>query len=110
VTARSIIWGVVAMAPLALLEWLGGARPVITALGTAGAIYLGVVITALGYLAWNWGLAQVEASRAAVFLTVQPIAGALLGVLFLHEPLTAFTLAGGALVVLGLWLTATGQG
>jgi drug/metabolite transporter (DMT)-like permease len=41
---------------------------------------------------------------------VQPIAGALLGVLFLHEPLTAFTLAGGALVVLGLWLTATGQG
>ena len=108
VTARSIIWGVVAMAPLALLEWLGGARPVMTALGTAGAIYLGVVITGLGYLAWNWGLAQVEASRAAVFLTVQPIAGALLGVLFLHEPLTAFTLAGGALVVLGLWLTATG--
>ena len=110
VTARSIIWGVVAMAPLALLEWLGGARPVMTALGTAGAIYLGVVITGLGYLAWNWGLAQVEASRAAVFLTVQPIAGALLGVLFLHEPLTAFTLAGGALVVIGLWLTATGQG
>jgi len=31
-------------------------------------------------------------------------------VLFLHEPLTPFTLAGGALVVAGLWLTATGQG
>jgi drug/metabolite transporter (DMT)-like permease len=58
---------------------------------------------------WNWGLARVGASRAAVFLTVQPIAGALLAVAFLHEPLTAFTAGGGALVVLGLWLAATGQ-
>lgn len=81
-----------------------------TASGAVGALYLGVVITALGSLVWNWGLAHVEASRAAVFLTVQPIAGALLGVLFLHEPLTVFTAVGGALVVLGLWLTATGQG
>jgi drug/metabolite transporter (DMT)-like permease len=110
VTARSIIWGGMAMVPLALLEWQGGARPVLTAVGAGGALYLAVVITALGYLAWNWALAQVEASRAAVFLTVQPIAGALLGVAFLHEPLTVFTLAGGALIVLGLWLTARGQG
>jgi len=110
VTARSIIWGGLAMAPLALLEWQGGARPVLTAAGAAGTIYLAVVITALGYLAWNWALAQVEASRAAVFLTVQPIAGALLGVVFLHEPLTVFTLAGGVLIVIGLWLTATGPG
>jgi len=110
VTARSIVWGSAAMAPLALLEWAGGARPVLTASGALGALYLGVVITALGYLLWNWALARAEASRAAVFVTVQPIAGALLGVLFLHEPLTMFTLAGGALVVLGLCLTATGQG
>jgi drug/metabolite transporter (DMT)-like permease len=110
VTARSIIWGGAAMGPLALLEWQGGARPVLTAAGAGGALYLAVVITALGYLAWNWALAQVEASRAAVFLTVQPIAGALLGVAFLHEPLTGFTLAGGALIVLGLWLTARRQG
>ena len=45
-----------------------------------------------------------------MLITVQPIARALLGVLFLHGPLTAFTVAGGVLVVLGLWLTATGQG
>jgi len=110
VTARSLIWGAVAMAPLALLEWQGGARPVLTAGAAGGALYLAVVITALGALVWNWALAQVEASSAAVFLTVQPIAGALLGVAFLREPLTVFTLAGGALIVLGLWLTARGQG
>ena len=108
VTARSIVWGAAAMVPLALLEWRSGARVAVTAWGAVGALYLGVVITALGYLLWNWALARAEASRVAVFITVQPIVGALLGVLFLHEPLTAFTLAGGALVVVGLWLTATG--
>jgi len=108
VTARSIVWGALAMAPLALLEWWGGLRPALTAGGAAGALYLGVVITALGVVFGDWGLARVEASRAAVFLTVQPIAGALLGVAFLHEPLTVFTAVGGALIVLGLWLTATG--
>jgi len=110
VTARSIVWGGLAMIPLALAEWLGGARPVLTAGAVAGALYLGVVITALGYLLWNWALARAEASRAAVFLTVQPIAGVLLGALVLREPLTVFTLAGGVLVVLGLWMTATGRG
>jgi drug/metabolite transporter (DMT)-like permease len=109
VTARSIVWGAAAMAPLALAEWLGGARPVVTAGAAVGALYLGIVITAFGYLAWNWALARAAASRAAAFITVQPIAGALLGVLFLHESLTAFTLGGGALVVAGLWLTAAGH-
>ena len=110
VTARSITWGAVAVAPLAAGEWLAGSRPVMTAGAVIGAVYLGLIITAGGYLLWNWALGRVEASRAAVFITVQPIAGAVLGVLFLHEPLTIFTVAGGGLVVAGLWLTATGPG
>ena len=110
VTARSIAWGAVALAPLAVAEWWAGSRPALTAGGIAGTLYLGVIITAGGYLSWNWALGRVEASRAAVFITVQPIAGALLGVLFLHESLTIFTVVGGGLVVAGLWLTATGQG
>ena len=65
-----------------------------------------------GALPAAWAIVKINVapSRAAVFLTVQPIAGALLGVAFLHESLTVFTLAGGALIVLGLWLTARGQG
>jgi len=68
-------------------------------------MYLALVITAFGYLAWNWALRRVEAPRAAIFLNVQPVVGALLGVALLGEPLTAFTLAGGALIVAGLGVT-----
>jgi drug/metabolite transporter (DMT)-like permease len=110
VTARSIVWGGLAMVPLAAAEWAAGSRPALSPAGALGVLYLGLVITALGYLLWNWALARVDASRAAVFIAVQPIAGALLGIVLLKEPLTVFTVAGGALVVTGLWLTATGRG
>jgi drug/metabolite transporter (DMT)-like permease len=109
VTARSIVWGTVVMAPLAALEWAAGARPVPTPLAVAGTLYLAVVITAGGYLLWNVGLARMEASRAAAFLTVQPVVGALLGALVLGERVTIFTAIGGALIVIGLWMTVTGR-
>lgn len=109
VTVRSIVWGAVVMVPFVVAEWLGGARPVLTAASVAGALYLAVVITAFGYLLWNWALARVAAPQVAVFVTVQPIGGAILGIVLLHEPLTAFTVAGGALIALGLSLTVTGR-
>jgi len=102
VTAWSILWGLCAMAPLAGLEWLAGARPAWTAAALWGTAYLALVVTALGYLVWNYALERVEAPRLALFINVQPVVGALLGVWWLREPLTVFTVAGGVLVLLGL--------
>jgi drug/metabolite transporter (DMT)-like permease len=103
VTAQSILWGALAMVPLAALE-----TPVTirwSAALIAGVGYLSVVITAFGYLTWNWALARVSAPRAAISLSVQPVLGALLGVALLGEPFTAFTAVGGALIVAGLIVT-----
>jgi len=102
VTTRSLVWGTVALLPVAGAEWASGSRPAWTAPAVAGTLYLAVVITALGYLAWNWALARVPAPRAAIFLNVQPIVGALLGAALLGERLTPFTILGGALIVSGL--------
>ena len=70
--------------------------------GVTGTLYLAVVITALGYVAWNWALARVPAPRAAIFLNVQPIVGTLLGAALLGDPLTPFTILGGVLIIAGL--------
>ena len=102
VTTRSLAWGTVGILPIVAAEWASGARPLWTAPAVAGTLYLAVVISALGYVAWNWALARVPAPRAALFLNVQPIAGALLGALLLDEPLTGFTIAGGVAIVAGL--------
>lgn len=104
VTTRSLAWGLPALLPVAVLEWAGSAPPRPGPAALAGALYLGVAITGLGYLAWNWALERVPAARAALFLNVQPVAGAGLGVLLLGEPLTPFVVAGGLLVVAGLSL------
>jgi drug/metabolite transporter (DMT)-like permease len=95
--------------PLAAVEWLGGVRPEPSLAAVGGLIYLAVVITALGYLVWNWALARVSAPRASIFLTVQPIGGAVLAVVLLGEPLTMSTVAGAVLLALGLWVTVAGN-
>jgi len=106
ITARSIVWGTVSLLPLAGAEWQQGLRPVWSPSAVAGTLYLAVVITALAYLLWNYALERVEAPRAAVFLCVQPIVGALLGAALLGEPVTVFTTAGGILIVAGVILAA----
>ena len=102
VTAWSILWGVAAVAPLAGFECLGGRVPVWSPAALWGTAYLSLVVTALGYLVWNYALERVEAPRLAVFINLQPVVGALLGVWWLREPLTVFIFAGGLLVLLGL--------
>jgi drug/metabolite transporter (DMT)-like permease len=108
VTAHSVVWGAVSIAPLALYEWHVGPSPAWTATAIAGTVYLGVVITAMGYAVWNWCLERVGAARVAAFVNLQPLAGALLGVWWLREPLTPFLVGGGVLIVTGLHLTVDG--
>jgi drug/metabolite transporter (DMT)-like permease len=108
VTAHSVVWGAVSIAPLAVLEWRVGPAPAWTGAAIAGTLYMGVVITALGYAVWNWCLERVGAARVAAFVNVQPLAGALIGVWWLREPLTPFLVAGGLLIVAGLHLTVNG--
>jgi len=105
VTAWSIFWGALAMLPLAIMEWLAGPASRWTGTAIASTLYLALVITALGYLVWNYALERVSAPRAAIFLNLQPLVGALLGIVWLGERATVFTAAGGAMVVAGLALT-----
>jgi len=59
----------------------------------------GLLATASAYLAWNWGLKRIPASRAGVFLNLEPLIGSLLGVTLLHERLRAAAILGGALIL-----------
>jgi len=109
VTAWPAVWGLVLMAPFTLGEVTMGLRPEWTATTIVGTLFLGAVITALGYLVWNWALERVEAPRLAIFVNIQPLAGALLGVLALGEPLTVYTVVGGLLILAGVHLAVTAK-
>ncbi len=59
----------------------------------------GILATVGAYVLWNWGLARVEASRAGVFLNLEPLFGTFLGVVVLHETLRAWGLVGAAMII-----------
>ena len=59
----------------------------------------GILATTVTTYLWNWGLARVPASQAGVFLNLEPVVGAILGVLVLHDVLGSYSILGGVLVI-----------
>lgn len=60
---------------------------------------LGAGCTALTYALWNWGLRHVGVARSGVFLNIEPVVGALLGVVILGDVLDGITVTGGLLIL-----------
>jgi drug/metabolite transporter (DMT)-like permease len=70
----------------------------------------GLLCTAAATLLWNWGIHRVPASRAGVFLNIEPALGSILGVAVLGERLGPGTWVGGALIIAAAFvLTTTGH-
>jgi drug/metabolite transporter (DMT)-like permease len=61
----------------------------------------GILATATTTVLWNWGLKRVPASQAGVFVNLEPLVGAILGVIVMHESLGITAVAGGVLIVGG---------
>jgi drug/metabolite transporter (DMT)-like permease len=59
----------------------------------------GLACTATTTFLWNWGIHHVPASRAGVFLNIEPALGSYLGVRLLGEHLGPYAWAGGALIL-----------
>jgi drug/metabolite transporter (DMT)-like permease len=69
-------------------------------------LYIGVVPTVVGFLAWNEGVRRLGSSGAMVFYNTLPLYGALLGTLFLGESIGLAHLIGGTLIAGGgIWAT-----
>lgn len=95
-------------ARMAAVGLLGYALPL--TLGTYGVklgwfsmTYLAAAGGFLAVILWNVALKNVEASRIANFIFLQPVVGVLLGVTIAGDVLTSWSLAGGALVLSGMW-------
>jgi drug/metabolite transporter (DMT)-like permease len=73
-------------------------------------LFLGVFGMALAHWFWQVGVSRVGAARAGVFLYVEPLATTTLAVPYLGEPLGPTTIAGGGLVLLGVWIAQRSPG
>jgi len=109
ITAYTILAGTAMLAVIVLGPWTlsplthssAGPPPFARLSATAWmALALsGLFCTALTTLLWNWGIHHVPASRAGVFLNIEPALGSWLGVRLLGEHLGPYAWAGGALIL-----------
>jgi drug/metabolite transporter (DMT)-like permease len=101
VTAAASLAGILGLLPFVRGSTLENATEV-SATDVALLLYLGVLATLLGYIAWNVGLKGLGPTRAVAYTyAISPLAVAI-GAIVLDEPVTLWLAVGGALVVGGI--------
>lgn len=80
-------------------EYLG-----LSAGGALALLFLGVCCTGLAYVFWYDALQGMEASRVGAFMYLEPPAAVIVAAVVLGEPVTFAAVAGGVLILLGVWL------
>jgi drug/metabolite transporter (DMT)-like permease len=103
-TARNFVRsGAVLAVPLAWADW----PPAGTSTGLALAAASGALASGFGYTIWYSVLPSLSAWRAAILQLSVPVLTAVLAFVVLNEPLTVRLVLSGALVAIGVWLTAS---
>jgi drug/metabolite transporter (DMT)-like permease len=106
------IFMVYGMAALCLLGFmfLAGESPLhYKPVTYAWILLLALVPQLIGHSTYNWALAYLPAGLVAITTLGEPIGSAILAYLILHESPTALTLAGGLLILAGLYVSTLGR-
>jgi drug/metabolite transporter (DMT)-like permease len=105
VTAGIIGAGALMLLPLAGFEIAADGMPNVDVQGWLGMAYLGAGASGLAYMMYSAALKHMDASEAGVYTNLIPIVGVITGVL-LGEPLSLRAIAGGVVVLIGVWMTS----
>jgi drug/metabolite transporter (DMT)-like permease len=99
VTAYGILSGTVML--IVFVSLRDGLPPVhgVSARAWMALAASGVLCTATTTLLWNWGIHHVPASRAGVFLNIEPALGSWLGVKLLGDQLGPYAWIGAAFIL-----------
>jgi len=107
VTAYGLVSGALMLA--VIVPFIYGVPPIhgISAKAWAASAASGLLCTASSTLLWNYGMSQVPASQAGVFLNMEPLVGSILGVVLLGETLGPLAWIGGSLILLAAIILTT---
>jgi drug/metabolite transporter (DMT)-like permease len=99
--------GVVAMLPLYAWELAAGRTLNFTIAAVSGIVYMGVFATVIAYVFWNRAVQQVGPNRAGPFMYLMLVYTPLFAIVFLGERLYLYHFIGCALILGGIFLTAS---
>ena len=93
--------GTLAFIPLAFFETSQWQEP--TALSIGVLIYLGIFCSVAAFMLYNYGLRKLNAGTAVFMANLIPVFGVFFSWAALHEQITLLQLAGGAVVIAGVF-------
>jgi drug/metabolite transporter (DMT)-like permease len=98
--------GTLWLVPAYGIEMSTGATVVWTGLTAASIVYVALFSTIIAWACWNSGTLRIGPNRASAFMSLHPVFGAALGMIFFGEVLHPYHLYGTALVLIGLFLVS----
>lgn len=105
-TRRTFTYGIIFLIPLMIKD---GFRFGIERFGNPvnlfNLLFLGVVASGICFVTWNYAIAVLGSVKTTVYVYVSPVVTVVVSALVLHEEVTALSVAGTALTLLGLIIT-----
>lgn len=102
----SIAIGALMLLPFAIYEHITLDSPIIWSVKTIGAVfYVGILASIVAFLSWNYGVIQIGANRASIYLNFIPFFSAIFATVFIGEQLKLAQVIGGLAVIGGVILT-----
>jgi drug/metabolite transporter (DMT)-like permease len=102
VTALAMAFAVAALLPVVAFRGGGLALPPFSFKGWVAVVFLGTIAGAGQFSLFMWALRWLTPTTTVLYLTLNPIAAMVLGIVVLGEKLTAELVAGMALVLIGI--------
>lgn len=100
-----VIAGVACLMPFYAFELLAGKRFVLTGSTLAAILYVALFASVLAFIFWNRAVREVGANKAGPFIHLMPVFSTILAIVFLHERVYGFHLAGIVLIFSGITMT-----
>jgi drug/metabolite transporter (DMT)-like permease len=97
--------GIIFLAPFGIAEMLVSPPAGINLGVVVGVVYSGSMAAAVSIVLVLHGVSVIGPTRASSTQMLVPFGAVVLGFVFLGEPILAGQIAGGVIIVLGLWLT-----
>ncbi len=98
--------GTLWLVPAYGIEIATGATMAWTSLTALSILYVALFSTIVAWACWNFGTLRIGPNRASAFMSLHPVFGAALGMIFFGEVLHAYHLWGTLLVLAGLFLVS----
>ncbi len=99
-TAGAAVWGAIPSVIAGIVS-LRGATLHFTPTVWIALIYVSTAASILAYWLWNHGVLRLGAARSAPFINLLPVFTVILGVLILHETISARQIVGGSVTLAG---------